>query len=113
MNDSTNLPVHREQMGSISASIWMNHTEAGEPFYVTTLSRSYRDPDNGEWKDASSFGQRDLLVIAMIAQRLALKITELAQADRRGSNGQETSSEPPQETAETAAASAQEQQRSR
>ncbi|MEM1353880.1 MAG: hypothetical protein AAGH88_03250 [Planctomycetota bacterium] len=113
MNDSNNLPVHREQMGSISASVWMNQTEAGEPFYVTTLSRTYRDPDSGEWKDANSFGQRDLLVIALVAQRAALKISELNQADRRGGNGQETASERTQETAEVDAAAVQEQHRSR
>lgn len=86
MNDqtqTTNLPVHREVMGSVSAAVWMNRTESGDPFYVTTLSRTYRDPETGEWKDSTSFGQRDLLAVAHVSQRAAQKISELTRADRQ------------------------------
>ncbi|MEM6260755.1 MAG: hypothetical protein AAGI37_21110 [Planctomycetota bacterium] len=83
MNDSTNLPIHHEQMGAICASVWMNQSDAGDPYYVATLSRTYRDPETGEWKGTNSFGQRDLLVVALVAQRAALRISELVQADRR------------------------------
>lgn len=84
MNDqTTNLPVHREAMGSISAAVWLNQSESGDIFYVTTLSRTYRDPESGEWKDSNSFGQRDLLAVAHVAQRAAQKVSELVRADRR------------------------------
>ncbi|MEM7625885.1 MAG: hypothetical protein AAF333_09665 [Planctomycetota bacterium] len=104
MNDQTqtsNLPVHREVMGSIAAAVWMNHTEAGDPFYVTTLSRTYRDPDSGEWKDSSSFGQRDLLAVAHVAQRAAQKISELTRADRQARSESDTVNGEADEPADT------------
>ncbi|MEO0514750.1 MAG: hypothetical protein AAF086_05575 [Planctomycetota bacterium] len=101
MNDqTTNLPVHRETMGSVSAAIWMNHTDAGDPFYVTTLTRTYRDPESGEWKDSASFGQRDLLAVAHVCQLAAQKISELTRADRQAKSQNSSEHDPGTEPSE-------------
>lgn len=113
MNEQPNIPVHREQMGAICASVWMNQSDGGDPYYVSTLSRTYRDPDTGEWKDTNSFGQRDLLVIALVAQRAALKISELNQADRRARSNDENESEPSPEATESTVAKSRDKQHTR
>jgi len=64
----SNKPVHAIRYGSIRAAIWKNVVDLGansRPVYNVTLSRSYRDGDT--WKDSSSFGQDDLLVLAKAA----------------------------------------------
>lgn len=59
-------PAHRIRHRAVSASIWRNETENGAMFNVT-FQRSYKDGD--EWKNSMSFGQRDLLVLGLIAAR--------------------------------------------
>ena len=56
---TTNRPVQRFRSGSVSASIWKNEPTSGGNFYSVTFSRSYRQDE--EWKNADSFGARDLL----------------------------------------------------
>jgi len=57
---TTNPPVHAVRYGAIKATIWKNQTSNG-PMYNVTLTRSYKDGD--QWKDSSSFGYDDLLVV--------------------------------------------------
>ena len=63
-----NRPVHTIRYGTIQAAIWRNIVDNGNasrPMYSVTFSRSYRDGD--AWKDSSSFGSDDLLVVAKAA----------------------------------------------
>ena len=58
-------PVHSVRYGTIRAAVWRNVVDNGNasrPMYNVTVSRSYRDGD--DWKDASSFGYDDLLVLS-------------------------------------------------
>ena len=57
----TNRPVFVARYGSIKASVWRNETKNG-PMHNVTVLRSYKDGE--EWKDSSSFGYDDLLVLA-------------------------------------------------
>ena len=57
-------PVHKIRHGAVSASIWHQETTNGALFNVT-FQRSYKDGDN--WKNSTSFGKRDLLVLGFIA----------------------------------------------
>jgi len=59
-------PVHKIRHRAVSASVWRNETEKGQMFNVT-FQRSYKDGD--DWKNSESFGQRDLLVLGLIAAR--------------------------------------------
>jgi hypothetical protein len=65
MNANNNKPVHTVRFGTIKAAVWRNEVDAGNasrPMYNVTVARSYKDGD--DWKDASSFGVDDLLVLA-------------------------------------------------
>jgi hypothetical protein len=59
-----NKPVHTVRHRSIKATIWKNETAKG-PFFSVNVLRSYKD-DNGEWKDAHSFGYDDLMNVAAL-----------------------------------------------
>lgn len=56
-----NRPVKVIRYGSIKAAVWLNQTSAG-PIHNVSVSRSYKDGDT--WKESSSFGFDDLLVLA-------------------------------------------------
>ena len=63
---SNNQPVHKIRHGFVSASIWRQETDKGDMFNVT-FQRSYKDGD--AWKNSSSFGRNNLLVVSLIAAR--------------------------------------------
>ena len=65
-NGSTARPAQEIRMGRIRAAIWENETQNGTRFNVT-VSRLYKDGD--DWKDSSSFGRDDLLVVAKVLDR--------------------------------------------
>ena len=65
-NGATARPVQEIRMGRIRAAIWENETQNGRRFNVT-VSRLYKDGD--DWKDSSSFGRDDLLVVAKVLDR--------------------------------------------
>ncbi|MFC1596340.1 hypothetical protein ACFL5Q_00140 [Planctomycetota bacterium] len=60
-----NKPCHEIRMGRIRAAIWENDTQNGTRHNVT-LSRLWKDGD--QWKDSTSFGRDDLLVVAKVAE---------------------------------------------
>ena len=64
-----NRPVHTVRYGTIQAAIWRNVVDSGNAsraMYNVTFSRSYKDGQN-KWKESSSFGADDLLVLAKAA----------------------------------------------
>ena len=63
---SNSQPVHKIRHGAVSASIWRQETEKGPAFNVT-FQRSYKDGD--AWKNSTSFGRHNLLVLSLIAAR--------------------------------------------
>jgi hypothetical protein len=56
-------PVHKIRDGAIDISIWKNEGDKGV-WYSVTARRSYKKDD--QWKDADSYGQDDLLVLAKL-----------------------------------------------
>ena len=56
-------PVQEIRMGRIRAAIWANETENGTRYNVT-VNRLYKDGD--KWKDSTSFGRDDLLLVAKV-----------------------------------------------
>ncbi|MFK7737000.1 MAG: hypothetical protein AB8B50_13275 [Pirellulaceae bacterium] len=63
------------------ADIWENESQHGSRHNVT-LSRLYRDGE--EWKDSTSFGRDDLLLVAKVADQAHTWIFENSNA---GANG--------------------------
>ena len=59
-------PVQKIRHGAVSASIWRQETKKG-PMFNVTFQRAYKDGD--DWKNSTSFGRRDLLVVGLIAAR--------------------------------------------
>jgi hypothetical protein len=59
-------PVHKIRHGAVSASIWRRDTDKG-PMHNVTFQRAYRAGE--DWKNTSSFGRKDLLVVGLIAAR--------------------------------------------
>ena len=62
--DMSKKPVHEIRLGRIKVAIWENETENGSRHNVS-ISRLYKDGD--QWKDSTSFGRDDLLLVAKIA----------------------------------------------
>ena len=58
---SGNVPVFTCRHRALKAAVWRNETETG-PMFNTTVSRSYKDGET--WKESSSFGYDDLLIVA-------------------------------------------------
>ena len=61
---SRHKPVHEIRLAAIRASIWENETSAGTRHNVT-MSRLYKDGE--KWKDTTSFGRDDLLLVGKVA----------------------------------------------
>jgi hypothetical protein len=61
-----NQPIHRIRHGAVNASIWRQDNDKG-PMFNVTFQRTYKDGE--EWKNATSFGRKDLLVLGFIAAR--------------------------------------------
>jgi len=59
-------PVHEIRIGRIRAAVWLNETENG-PRYNVQISRLYKDKDD-KWKDSTSFGRDDLLIVGEVAR---------------------------------------------
>ena len=79
-NKSSKKPVHNIRHGAVSASIWQQETAKGSLFNVT-FQRSYMDGDT--WKNSSSFGRRNLLVLSLIAARAFEWIGSQSQRSKR------------------------------
>lgn len=75
-NETTsNRPVDKVRVGSVTASIWRNTTEKGV-FYNVTFDNRYQDK-NGDWKSSDSYGPSDLLALAKAADLAHTKTLEL------------------------------------
>ena len=61
-----NKPVHTIRHGAISASIWRQDTEKG-PMFNVTFQRTYKEGE--EWKNSTSFGRNNLLLLSLMAAR--------------------------------------------
>ena len=71
-------PVAQIRLSKVKAAIWKNQTENGT-FYNVTFSRLYRAEEKKEqptWKDSTSFGRDDLLLLAKVADQAHTYIVE-------------------------------------
>ncbi len=75
-----NRPVHEIRLGAIKSAIWANPTEHGIR-YSTTVSRLYKDRQDGQWKDTDRFGRDDLPVVCKVLDRAHSWVLENASRD--------------------------------
>lgn len=57
-----NKPVHQIRYGLVKASVWRNETNNNGVRHNVTVVRLFKDGD--DWKESSSFGRDDLLLVA-------------------------------------------------
>ncbi len=74
--------------GSLLAKIWPNATEYGVRHNVNIV-RNYQDKD-GNWKETSTFGDRDMLSLQHLTMRVHEKIRERKQELARQNRPKET-----------------------
>ena len=71
-------PVAEVRIGAVKASIWQNETDRGR-WHSVNFSRLYKDGD--DWKNSSSFGRDDLLLLAKVADQAHTRILALQKQD--------------------------------
>ena len=86
-------PVKVVRIRDIRANIWANRIEGGAIIYNVTFDRLYREDDEvdgqgevtkkGEWRQSTSFGKDDLLLLGKIADLAHTWIYRRLQDDRR------------------------------
>jgi hypothetical protein len=59
-------PIREIRLGSVRAAIWQNELENGRVMHSVTFSRLYKE--EGAWRDATSFGLRELPLLARAAE---------------------------------------------
>lgn len=67
-------PVHSVRIGAIKAAVWKNDTKNGLRFNVT-FERLYKDEEEN-WNQTNSFGYKDLLTLAKVANQAHSWITD-------------------------------------
>jgi hypothetical protein len=85
---TANRPVQTIRYGSVRAAIWRNVVDNGNasrPMYSVTFSRSYKDGENN-WKNGTSFGLDDLLILAKVADEAHSWIARQKPMDTATSN---------------------------
>lgn len=58
-------PIHEIRLGRVRAAIWENDGDGDRVHRGVTFSRLYKDGD--QWRDSTSFGRQDLLLLGKVA----------------------------------------------
>lgn len=77
---STTKPVAKAKLRGITASVFENQTDKGQPFYKVTITRTYKDGDG--FKNTSTFMRDDLPLVEAVAHRAWLEVMKLESADK-------------------------------
>ncbi len=83
-------PVHEIKLGRLVAAIWENETEGGSIRHNVTFSRLYK-PEGEQWRNSSSFGRDDLLLLGKLADQVHSWIYEQTQ-EHNGSSKEDNGS---------------------
>lgn len=62
-----NGPAKTIRAGNVKATIWENHTDAGDTYYSVSTTRSYKDGD--QWKETNSFYRDDLPKLELVTRK--------------------------------------------
>ncbi|MEN6406989.1 MAG: hypothetical protein ABFC77_11020 [Thermoguttaceae bacterium] len=83
-------PIHEIKLGRLVAAVWENETDGGAIRHNVTFSRLYK-PDGEQWRNSSSFGRDDLLLLAKLADQAHTWIYEQAK-EKNGSSTRDADS---------------------
>jgi hypothetical protein len=61
-------PVFEARLGRVRAAVWANPAPDGGVRFSTSLSRSFKDPQTGEWRSAGGFWRDDLPLVALVCE---------------------------------------------
>lgn len=67
--------------GAIKATVWRNQGEKGD-FFTASFSRTYRDEETGQLRDANTFTGSDLLKVSTLAQEAYQQARALRQEQK-------------------------------
>jgi hypothetical protein len=73
-------PAHKIRVGNLHVTIWRNTSEKGNTFYTLDPARSYKNGDE-TWKESTSLGQDDALIMAELLRQAWAWISRQQQAD--------------------------------
>ena len=84
-----NPPIQTHRDGAISAKVWRNYSNEGEPFYSVTFQRTYTDPKTKEPRETNSFLGTDVLKVQQLAAEAYRTIGHERQLDKDYAKSQE------------------------
>lgn len=58
-NTTANKPAFESRLGQIKVTVWANKKD-GKLLYSTSITKSYKDKETGDWKESSSYSRDDL-----------------------------------------------------
>ncbi len=79
-------PIEHVKQGRLEAAIWENQGNKGQVFYSATFSRMYVVDSNAEkpeFKNTSSFNERDLPALAKLVNDTHTRIVQLEQEQKQ------------------------------
>ena len=76
-------PAHKIRFGNLSVTIWRNvHSEKGSVWYTLDPTRGYKQGDE-TWRETSSLGADDALIMAELLRQAFGWISKQMQADAK------------------------------
>lgn len=83
-----NAPVATHRDGAISAKVWRNMSNEGNPYYSTTFARTYTNPQTQQIAEAQSFSGTDILKVQQLASEAYNSINQMRSQDKARSQEQ-------------------------
>lgn len=81
------LTTHKD--GALSVKVWRNVSQQGDIFYNTTVQRSYKDAQSGEWRETNNLRPDDLLKVQNLSQEAYQSIRQAQAQDHSRSQQQQ------------------------
>jgi hypothetical protein len=66
-NDSS-LPLWKDQAHRVQGAMWRHSQEDGKTRFTVSISRSYKDKADDEWKNVHYYDEKDLDDVMVMAQ---------------------------------------------
>ena len=92
-------PVHEIKIGRLVAAIWRNEIEGGAIRHNVTFSRLYK-PEGEQWRNSSSFGRDDILLLGKLADQVHSWIYEQTSPQNGSQNHEQDGSSTEESSAE-------------
>jgi hypothetical protein len=82
-------PAHKIRFGNLSVTIWRNvNSDKGSVWYTLDPTRGYKNGDE-TWKETTSLGADDALIMAELLRQAFVWISKQMQADSKARKARE------------------------